>query len=374
MVEVTKASVLYGERRVGVVAQKGQSVAFEYDDEWIHSGFSISPFSLPLEGKLFIGSYEPFRGIFGVFDDLLPDGWGQLLTDRYLHANGIDPSSINMVTRLTLLSSNGMGALRFLPEQVSNTSRRDFYDFDELKHSCDAILNDKECADLDEVYQMGGSSGGARPKAYVNFSGESWIVKFPSSMDGADIGKQEYLYNQCAMHCGLDVSEVQLLPSALCSGYFATKRFDRRGDNRVHMVSLGGLLEASHRYPTLDYDHLFRVTQILTRSREEICKVFRHMCFNEFSHNWDDHAKNFSFLFDEDAGWRLSPAYDLTFSSSFGGEHATTVNRKGKNITKEDLYLVGHRYGLNQSEMTTMLDEVETAVRLELKDVVPFFA
>ncbi len=60
-----------------------EGVAFEYSDEWIRSGFSINPFSLPLEKRLFIPEGSDFSGLFGTFDDSLPDGWGRLLTDRY---------------------------------------------------------------------------------------------------------------------------------------------------------------------------------------------------------------------------------------------------------------------------------------------------
>lgn len=56
------------------------------------------------------------------------------------------------------------------------------------------------------------------------------------------------------------------------------------------------------------------------------------MCFNVYAHNRDDHSKNFTYLYDEDeCSWKLSPAYDLTYSNSIGGEHATTVNGNGVN-------------------------------------------
>jgi serine/threonine-protein kinase HipA len=41
--------------------------------------------------------------------------------------------------------------------------------------------------------------------------------------------------------------------------------------------------------------------------------------FNVLAHNRDDHSKNFSYLMDKDGQWKLSPAYDLTFSSGSRG-------------------------------------------------------
>ena len=77
--------VYYGERLVGTMAlTESKKAAFEYADEWLADGFSISPFSLPLEKKVFVPTKDYFRGLFGVFADSLPDAWGQLLLDRML--------------------------------------------------------------------------------------------------------------------------------------------------------------------------------------------------------------------------------------------------------------------------------------------------
>lgn len=51
---------------------------------------------------------------------------------------------------------------------------------------------------LDSLFYMAGSSGGARPKILTQIDGEEWIIKFPSSGDPPDIGKQEYDYSLCA--------------------------------------------------------------------------------------------------------------------------------------------------------------------------------
>lgn len=69
--------VYFEERLLGKLALlQNKLVAFEYNEQWLIDGFSISPFSLPLEKKVFISQKEPFDGIFGVFNDSLPDGWG----------------------------------------------------------------------------------------------------------------------------------------------------------------------------------------------------------------------------------------------------------------------------------------------------------
>ena len=146
----------------------------------------------------------------------------------------------------------------------------------------------------------------------------------------------EYEYALCARDCGIDVPEVRLLPSGECPGYFAVKRFDRVGAGdgtqlKVHMASAAGLLETSHRIPNLDYMQLMRLTQVLANDAAQLRELYRRMCFNVFAHNRDDHSKNFAYLHGETGEWRLSPAFDLTYSNSIGGEHVTTVAGEGKN-------------------------------------------
>ncbi len=52
--KVNKLEVFYHERLVGTIAlYQNRLAAFEYDSNWLANGFSISPFSLPLEKKVF---------------------------------------------------------------------------------------------------------------------------------------------------------------------------------------------------------------------------------------------------------------------------------------------------------------------------------
>ena len=43
---------------------KNNIVAFEYDNEWLNNGFSISPYSLPLKKQVFIPKIEPFDCLY----------------------------------------------------------------------------------------------------------------------------------------------------------------------------------------------------------------------------------------------------------------------------------------------------------------------
>lgn len=352
--------VFYNNILVGTLAKTPERVvAFEYDSDWLNNGFSISPFSLPLIKKVFIPKYEPFDGLFGVFNDSLPDGWGRLLVDRLFLKNKINPVEIDNLNRLAVVQESGMGALTYKPEYRFQTGN-DVSNLDILAQECSKILESQNSDNLDELFQLGGSSGGARPKILTSIDNEDWIIKFPSSIDPKNIGEKEYQYSLCAKDCGINMTKTKLFPSRICSGYFGVKRFDRKNGKKVHMVSVSGLLETSHRLPNLDYNLLMKLTLELTRNYEDIEQLFRLMCFNVFAHNRDDHSKNFSFLYDDNKKeWHLSPAYDLTYSSSFNGEHATTINGEGKNPNLDDILAVAKNIGLKEKSAKNIALDIQ---------------
>ncbi len=352
--------VFYNDIFVGTLAKTPDSVvAFEYDSDWLNNGFSISPFSLPLIKKVFIPKYDPFGGLFGVFNDSLPDGWGRLLVDRLFLKNKINPAEIDNLNRLAVVQESGMGALTYKPEHRFE-SKNNIADYDILALECSKILESQNSDNLDELFVLGGSSGGARPKILTSIDNEDWIIKFPSSSDPKNIGEKEYQYSLCAKDCGINMTETRLFPSKICSGYFGIKRFDRKNGKKVHMVSASGLLETSHRLPNLDYNTLMKLTLELTRNYQDIEQLFRLMCFNVFAHNRDDHSKNFSFLFnDTKKEWHISPAYDLTYSFSFNGEHATTINGEGKNPTLDDILAVAKNIGLKEKFAKDIASDIQ---------------
>lgn len=360
-----RLAVLIGDARVGTLARIPDGrIAFQYDVSWLNTGFSINPYSLPLENRVFIPEWLPFNGLFGVFNDSLPDGWGALLVDRMLVRNGVDPTSVDALERLAIVGSSGRGALRYEPETGFGFAE-ELGDLDEFAALCADILADKQVDDLDRAYAAGGSSGGARPKAYITDDSGSWIVKFPAQGDMRDAGKLEYDYLRCAQACGLDVPEYRLFPSRVCAGYVATRRFDIEGDARVHMLTASGAVEVSHRVPALDYLSLFQLSNFLTGSKEEDWRLFRLMCFNVFAHNFDDHSNNFTWLC-HGGEWRLSPAYDLTFSTSFGNAHATSVLGEGR-PGLGDVLALAKKVGLPSHKARTVAVEIRDATAELLK-------
>lgn len=365
-----KVEVYLDERHVGTLAETADHrVAFAYSDAWLENGFAISPFSLPVEQKVFVPASTAFQGLWGAFADSLPDAWGRLLVDRMLKAKGLTPAHVTQLERLAIVGDSGMGALTYRPAWDVHQDIK-LSDLDELSAKCRVLLNREDVSDLDDVFQLGGSSGGARPKVMT----EEWVIKFPASANMPDTGIMEKEYMDCAAACGIIVPETKLMPSKRCGGYFAVRRFDREVTGsktaRRHMLTAAAILEVDWRTAALDYHTLMKLTRILSRSNAaDTEQMFRRMCFNVFAHNRDDHAKNFTWLYDPQLDcWHPSPAYDLTWSTTYFGEHTTTVDGNGKDPVAKELLAVGKEAGMNRTVCKQMIAEVQDkTVELEKK-------
>ena len=362
---------------MGRLAWRHRQAWFEYDAEFLHHGLNPSPLHLPLRAGVRAG--EPtFSGLHGVFQDSLPDAWGQLLVDRRALALGVSPTTLTPLDRLAIVGARGMGALTYRPARTDDVPN-DAIDLNQLADQSTRILAGRPQEVLPALLAAGGSPGGARPKVLVAWRPtdghlihgadqietgyQPLLVKFGGPGDPLDSGAIELAYAHMALAAGLRMMPSRLLPSTHGPGFFATDRFDRPqspGQTRLHAHTLGGLLHADHRIPSLDYDALFRLTRHLTRDHREVAQAFRLMAFNVMAHNRDDHAKQFSFLMDRVGAWQLAPAYDLTFSEGPGGEHSTSIGGEGRAPG------VTHMMALASSAQIKnprhVLDEVATAV------------
>ena len=136
---------------------------------------------------------------------------------------------------------------------------------------------------------------------------------------------------------------------------------------RHHVLTTAALLELDWRSPSMDYHTLMKLTKILCWDRtEDLEQTYRRMCFNVFAHNRDDHSKNFSFIYDDGTDqWSLSPAYDLTWSSTYYGEHTTSVDRNGRDPGMKELLKVGTAAGLSREKCRQIAEQIrEEAVPL----------
>lgn len=348
--------VLFHGHKVGTLSMGNHSCCqFEYDRAWLRDGFSISPLQLPLKAGLFSAQWQPFKGDFGIFEDSLPGGYGEFLLSKVLRREGIDYYGLTPVQRLSLVGNSGMGALCYVPETVVGGNPSSL-SLDEMQTLALEVLSEKKDTGSELLLAGSGNSGGVRPKCVYNDETGHWLVKFRHTFDPTDIGQQEYHYNELAQQAGIVVPEFRLIDGK----YFATRRFDLDEEgNRLHMATASGLLNEPLTPPKMDYHSLLQLTGFLTQSPEAVEQQFRRMVFNHYARNFDDHARNFSFLCRE-GRWELAPAYDLTNDQTLG-EHATTVNFKGL-PTDEDMITVGMNTKMSRERCQQIIDEVKSVV------------
>ncbi len=355
MIDLLNIALDFGEKEipVGRLLLMQKRIHFEYFNSFLAANYNISPLRIPR--KMGVQTFDPilFEGLPGVFNDSLPDGWGRLLFDRAMRLHGVNPSAISPLDRLAHVGKHGIGALVYYPEIEPKISTNLSFDLDNIALEASAVLKQNDTVNLDELMALNGSSSGARPKALVSLNStktkiihradnltqvfEPWIVKFANTLDGPDIGAVEYAYSQMAKLAGLNMPETHFFDSKICAGYFATKRFDRNGVQRLHTHTACGVLHSDFRTPTLDYSDLLLLTLELTKDMRQVEAMYRLAVFNVCAHNRDDHSKNFTYLMDSSGTWSVSPAYDLTFSFGPGGEQSTTVLGEGRSPSLEHL-------------------------------------
>ena len=365
--------------KVGRLLLDGGRGVLEYAAEFISSPLRLNPRYRPSTSLHLAEEPREFDGLHGVLADSLPDSWGALLVRRRAEANRIPYSSLTALDKLAIVGSRGMGALVYEPEIGSEAVAA--IDLDTFADAAANLEQGLASDVLSEMERLGGSSGGARPKVLVaiNDAGvmipgdatlpagfDAWLVKFRSTRhDFEDIGPLEAAYADMARDAGLAISETRLIPAkGVGPGYFATKRFDRPGNNaRLHVASVAGIMNTAWHTPTMDYAELLRLVRGVTRQQSAVEEMYGRMAFNVFAHNRDDHTKQHAFIMAADGVWSLAPPYDLTYSAGPGNEHYLAVKgRGGDDITREVLIEVGETNGIARERCGSILDEVSTAV------------
>ena len=365
------------EVHVGTLAEEGRGIYFEYSDELLDHPLPISPFMLPPRPGLFEEKEGVYDGLFGVFNDSLPDGWGLLLMDREFRRRGLDPARITPLDRLAYLGTRAVGALIYHPPSEEEEEPASL-DLGRVAEQAERVVRGSQEAVLPELLLAGGSPGGARPKVLVGFnedtgemiSGTSalpqgfrhFMVKFGAEADGPEMGLVEAAYARMAAEAGITVPMTRIFETEKGRRYFGAERFDRVGDGRLHAHTLGGLLHASHRIPSVEYDAFLRVALELTKDYRQQLEAFRRMAFNVFAHVRDDHTKNFSFLMNPEGEWTLAPAYDLVFSHGIAGWHTMAVAGEALNPGRDELLKVGESCGVERKIALEILDQVREAV------------
>jgi len=392
--------VLAWGRPVGVMvpAARGPYATFQYEPSWLRSGVDLAPSTMPLADgdRLYtFRDLDPavFRGLPPFLADSTPDMFGSALIEARLAELGVAASAVTGLDRLAFVGRRGMGALTFEPDRGPAGRPETALELAELVEAAQAAVagdlgsEPGRRAAVADLLAIGTSAGGAQAKAVVAWnrttgelraghmrrdSGfEPWLLKFDGvgTPGGAltgrpGFGRVEHAYSSMARAAGIDMSPTELLEES-GRAHFLTRRFDRVGDDSLHLQSLCALVPLDfHLLETHSYASYFLQLDALGLGEAARQEAFRRVVFNVLAGNRDDHAKNFSFLMDQTGAWSLAPAYDLTFAWVPGhfwlGRHHFSVEGKFEGITRRDLLQLADRCAVPGA--ARLLDQVAAAV------------
>lgn len=384
---VAFAGVHLWDRLVGAVTEDADGViTFEYDDAFRRSGWEISPVHLPLtlSGPVVfpeLRRQSAFEGLPGVLADSLPDRFGNAIIRRYFEDRGMSGAALSPVQKLLYIGTRAVGALEYCPPaELPHRPGEDLpLEIAALVREARVVVEGRTEVAIPEMMQVGVSAGGMRPKAVVLWNearqevrsghaaprpgDEAWILKFdgvaPVGSDEPDVQGEaapqpympvEFAVMELARRAGLDVAETRQVRERDYR-HLLVRRFDRAGGRKLHQQTLGGLQHVDYNVPgQFSYEGLLRTVLRLDLGHPALEEAFGRMVFNVAVVNQDDHVKNTSFLLDPERGWRLSPAYDLTYAKGTGWTrlHQMSVRGKREGIERSDLEAVGREFGLRQ--------------------------
>lgn len=384
---------LWGDTVGALTELEGGRIYFEYAEEFQRQGVEISPIRLPLtlsgpQSFENLRRKDSFLGLPGVLADALPDAFGRTVIRAYYTARNEPERAMSPVQQLLYVGDRALGALTFHPATESRPAEQEALEIQTLAHDARQIVEGKTGVVVPEIYRIGSSAGGKRPKAIVHFHREAGTIRsgdtelrsgeVPCILKFDGVGRDhtadqlgspqpynrvEAAYGSMARVAGIEMPEVEVLE---IDGYahLLIPRFDVQDGNRVHQHTLGGLLHVDYNdVGASSYEEYFRTIQRVGMAYDALTQAFRRMVFNILAVNQDDHVKNFSFHMDRSGAWSLTPAYDITFAKGEGwtSTHQMRVQDKLAGIHEDDLLAVADAFGIKKPR--TIIDDVREVLK-----------
>ena len=335
--------------------------AFRYIREYVTlpGAYAIDPVSLPLTEGTFAIDHP---GVFGVFQDSLPDDWGKRLLIR---KHNLPRGRQNLPEMLMALGSSGLGALSYAAPKkpLAPASEASILTLDRLVYEAELFeAGASDDADIAHLLSAGSSPGGVRPKAlvYDPESAAHYLAKFPSSKDSVDVVRLEAATMSLASNAGLTVPHTSLIQ---CGGkpVLLVERFDITATGRRHMISMQSLLKAEGFYHCRYKDLLDMIRMVSADPATDCNLFFRQMVFNAVIGNTDDHLKNFWMTCEPREGWRLSPSFDLLPDIREAKEHTLLFDLGAYHPGRKNLEKFGRSWGVSKSG--EIIDDVYVALK-----------
>lgn len=377
--------LLYGKEICRIQWQGGYRKGFgkagslvSFNPEYRTSGFDVDPLGpyslstyLVQKGMSDICRQGEYEGLPRFLSGSLPDDWGNQVFSSWVESAGIRSHEITSVDKLAFIGKRGMGGFEFIPQMYTPASD-DAVRLEELYALAKEIeasregtaVNLQNNPGINDLMSVGMSAGGKHPKAIIAIdwstgeirSGQillpesftQYILKFKDS-ETWPTAEIEYVYYQMATECGIDMEKSSLLHVS-GANHFLTERFDRKHGRKQHSATLRSLCGE-----ITSYDDIFRACRLLRLPYRDMEQLFRRAVFNYLAGVTDDHDKNFSFMMSENGTWRLSPAYDVTFTVNYknrfiGDRHAMSVEENDRLLTRRQLLRLAMENDIRQPD------------------------
>ena len=361
--------------KLGYELDQGKSF-FQYNPEFLDSGkySKLFPFILKRTKPAQVFSeyqQDTFQGLPPMIADSLPDTFGNIIFQEWLTVRGIQ--KVTPLEQLAYVADRGMGALEYKP--IKELPKTSTVNIDEVIKILEKVLKLKEDTtgkDLSElsllnVFKIGTSAGGARPKILISEHKETgeiiagdrevsedynhYLVKLHiDDSDGYNKEKVEYAYYLLAQEAGIN-----MMPSKLIENkHFATLRYDRQHGEKQHVLTVTGLTgwDFKSQPENSSYENVFKVAIGLEVPHKNLQQLFKRMLYNLVFRNVDDHLKNHSFIYNKESNsWNLSPAYDLTYALNplftfKSTSRALSINGKRTEINIKDVLVIAEKFAI----------------------------
>lgn len=361
--------------KLGYDLDKGKSF-FQYNPEFLDSGRYTNLFPFIFKRTKSVQVFKAFQGntfqgLPPMIADSLPDAFGNIIFQEWLDARGI--KKITPLEQLAYVADRGMGALEYKP--IKELPKPSQINLDEIINVLEKVLklkDDTKGENLNElallnVFKIGTSAGGARPKILISEHKETgeiiagdrvvsddnnhYLVKLHlDDSDGYNKEVVEYAYYLLAQEADIDMMFSKLIEKK----HFATHRYDRQNGEKQHVLTVTGLTgwDFKSQPENSSYENVFKVAMSLGVPHKDLEQLFRRMVFNIIFRNVDDHLKNHSFIYDKSSNsWGLGPAYDLTYALNplitfKATSRALSINGKRTEITRKDVITVAEEFAV----------------------------
>ena len=353
----------------------GKGVSLHYGTEWLSTGFALSE-DLPLTDTDFfpagrLESKHP-RAV-GAVDDARPDRWGEKVI-RFIDK----PDRLSLMEFLYYAGDDRFGALgvstsaaEYIPKGRGPLPRLE--DAQTLSEVVAKVQEGKSLTEIESQIIAGGGTplGGAKPKALIVIEAEQWVIKFFNG-EPVDSPLVEHASMTLAARAGINVAQTNVIPVDGLNA-IVIRRFDRKGDQRIHCISAGTAIRActpSGQEPEMGYPELARILRRAGVSENDVNasdarELFKRMVFNILIDNTDDHEKNHSLVVVNPgrfARFRLAPAYDVLPSNSGQGFQEFICGKDLHESTLANAMTQVEAFGLTQPEAANLVVEVIAVV------------